>query len=89
MSPRQSFEEETRVRCMTSRYVMSNHAPLDSSAAMDRLLSALGEQLFSAGHEYDLIVIGGSALLALGLLSRPTQDIDVGRRKALLGPPSA
>jgi uncharacterized nucleotidyltransferase DUF6036 len=27
--------------------------------------------------EYDLIVIGGSALLALGLVSRSTQDIDV------------
>jgi hypothetical protein len=56
---------------------MSSNAPFESSAEMDRLLSALGEQLSSGGHEYDLIVIGGSALLALGLLSRPTQDIDV------------
>jgi hypothetical protein len=29
------------------------------------------------GHEYDLVVIGGSALLALGLVSRSTQDVDV------------
>lgn len=29
------------------------------------------------GHTYDLIVIGGSALLALGLVSRSTEDVDV------------
>jgi hypothetical protein len=53
------------------------NAHLDSAAAADRLLSALSEQLSLAGHEYDLIVIGGSALLALGLVSRSTQDVDV------------
>jgi hypothetical protein len=50
---------------------------IDSAATADRLLAALGEQLSLAGHEYDLIVIGGSALLALGLVSRSTQDVDV------------
>lgn len=56
---------------------MSGDAHLDSAAATDRLLYALGEQLSRTGHAYDLIVIGGSALLALGLVSRSTQDVDV------------
>jgi hypothetical protein len=56
---------------------MSGDAHLDSAAATDRLLSALSEQLSLTGHEYDLIVIGGSALLALGLVSRSTQDVDL------------
>jgi hypothetical protein len=56
---------------------MSGDAKLDSAAATDRLLSALSEQLSVTDHEYDLIVIGGSALLALGLISRSTQDVDV------------
>jgi hypothetical protein len=56
---------------------MSGDAHFDSAAATDRLLWALGEQLSLTGHDYDLIVIGGSALLALGLLSRLTRDVDV------------
>jgi hypothetical protein len=55
---------------------MSGNANLDSAAATDRLLSALSEQLSLTRHEYDLIVIGGSALLALGLVSCSTQDVD-------------
>lgn len=56
---------------------MASSATIDSPEAADRLLTALGEQLSLAGYEYDLIVIGGSALLALGLVSRSTQDVDV------------
>jgi hypothetical protein len=56
---------------------MSGDAHLDSSDAADRLLFALAEQLARTGHEYDLIVIGGSALLALGLVSRSTRDVDI------------
>lgn len=56
---------------------MSGDARINSAEAADRLLSALGEQLALAGEKYDLIVIGGSALLALDLVSRPTRDIDV------------
>jgi len=56
---------------------MSGNAHLDSAGATDRLLFALSEQLSLLGHSYDLIVIGGSALLALGLVSRSTQDVDV------------
>jgi hypothetical protein len=43
----------------------------------DALFSALGEQLTAAGERYELVVIGGSGLLALGLIERSTRDIDI------------
>jgi hypothetical protein len=43
----------------------------------DELLFALGEQLAAANQRFDLVVIGGSALLALGLVERATRDVDV------------
>lgn len=43
----------------------------------DELLSALGEQLAAAEQQFDIVVIGGSALLALGLVERATRDVDV------------
>jgi hypothetical protein len=55
----------------------------------DALLSALGEQLAAQGAALDLVVIGGSALLAVGLITRPTRDIDVLallRRETLIDP---
>lgn len=42
-----------------------------------RLLDALGEQLERLDASYDIVVVGGSALLALGLVTRPTKDVDV------------
>lgn len=42
-----------------------------------QLLDALGEQLVVLGVDYELVVVGGSALLALGLVTRPTQDVDL------------
>jgi hypothetical protein len=41
------------------------------------ILGALGEQLAARGERYELVVIGGSALLALGLVERTTKDVDV------------
>lgn len=35
-------------------------------------LAALSEQLHVAGERYELVVIGGSGLLALGLIDRIT-----------------
>jgi hypothetical protein len=55
---------------------MSNN-PIDTSQAADQILNALGEQLAARGAPYTLAVVGGSALLALGLISRPTRDVDV------------
>jgi hypothetical protein len=50
---------------------------IENSKAADQLLNALGEQLAARGAPYTLAVVGGSALLALGLISRPTRDVDV------------
>lgn len=48
-----------------------------SKDAASRLLSALGEQLNAEGQRYELVVIGGSGLLALGLIERSTRDVDL------------
>src|ERR1700743_2059269 len=43
----------------------------------DVFLGALGEQLAARGERFELVVIGGSALLALGLVERTTKDVDI------------
>ena len=43
----------------------------------DQLLFALGEQLAVRGEHYNIAVVGGSALLALGLVARATRDVDI------------
>jgi Nucleotidyltransferase of unknown function (DUF6036) len=48
-----------------------------SKEATDRLLSALSEQVAALGQRFELVVVGGSALLALGLITRPTRDVDL------------
>jgi hypothetical protein len=40
-------------------------------------LSALGQLLAERGLRYELLAIGGGALQLLGLITRPTRDIDV------------
>jgi hypothetical protein len=55
---------------------MSTSRPIDAEA-VDVLLSALSEQLALRGMRYSIVVVGGSALLALGLISRATRDVDV------------
>ncbi|HKF83409.1 MAG TPA: DUF6036 family nucleotidyltransferase [Solirubrobacterales bacterium] len=50
---------------------------ITSRDRMDQLLSALGEQLASADARYELVVIGGSGLLALGIVERATRDVDI------------
>jgi hypothetical protein len=41
------------------------------------VLGALGEQLALAGFPVHIVVIGGSGLVAIGTVSRPTRDVDV------------
>jgi hypothetical protein len=41
------------------------------------ILDALAEQLQSLGEQLELVVIGGSALTALGLVRRATRDVDL------------
>jgi hypothetical protein len=43
----------------------------------DRLFTALSEQLARQGARWEIVVIGGAALSALGLVSRTTADVDV------------
>ena len=45
--------------------------------SVDRVLAALGEQLWARSERFELIVVGGSALLALGLVERTTRDVDI------------
>jgi hypothetical protein len=44
---------------------------------LQQALAFLGEVLRERGRRYELVVIGGSALLLLGLHIRPTRDLDV------------
>ena len=44
---------------------------------IDEALSALGELLGAAGTPFEIVVIGGAALQVLGLVVRPTADVDV------------
>jgi hypothetical protein len=55
----------------------ASHEHIASVDAAHSLLQALGEQLGAAGVSFDLVVIGGSALLVRGLIERATQDVDV------------
>jgi len=50
---------------------------ISTSQAADELLDALGDQLEQMRARYELVVVGGSALLALGLVSRATRDVDL------------
>jgi hypothetical protein len=40
-------------------------------------LQTLGELLAARAQHYDIVVIGGGALLLLGLIDRPTRDLDI------------
>jgi hypothetical protein len=40
-------------------------------------LSTLGTLLQERGHAYDIVLIGGGALMLAGLIERPTKDLDV------------
>jgi hypothetical protein len=55
---------------------MSASTSFDAGQA-DTLLGALGEQLALREERYTLVVVGGSALLTLGLVARTTRDVDV------------
>jgi hypothetical protein len=50
---------------------------ITSRSRAHELLAALGEQLAAVGHQCELVVIGGSALLALGVIDRVTRDVDL------------
>jgi hypothetical protein len=43
---------------------------------LDEALRTLGEVLEARGLTYEIVAIGGSALMLLGLINRPTRDLD-------------
>lgn len=45
--------------------------------SVERALETLGNVLEQRRLEYEIVVVGGSALLLLGLIRRPTRDLDV------------
>jgi hypothetical protein len=53
------------------------YSSIDTTQAADDILDALGEQLAAQNECFAIAVVGGSALLALGLVSRATRDVDV------------
>lgn len=48
-----------------------------TAGTLDVLLGALGEQLGALDGQIEIVVIGGSALAALGLVQRATRDVDL------------
>ena len=48
-----------------------------TSSSLDAALEALGEVLAARQLGYELVAVGGSGLMLLGLLDRPTRDIDI------------
>lgn len=44
---------------------------------LNEALYVLGELLQDEGEAFDIVLIGGGALLLLGLIDRPTKDLDV------------
>jgi hypothetical protein len=65
----QSFDFSFRVIYIP--VMMFDHATLEQA------LDTLGEILAARGEHHDLAVVGGGALLILGLIERPTRDLDV------------
>lgn len=44
---------------------------------LDDALMQLGSLLAERGHAFDVVIIGGGGLQLLGLISRPTEDVDL------------
>jgi len=55
----------------------TDDVPNLTPARSDVVLHALEEQLRTSGESFELVVIGGTALQALGIVDRSTKDVDV------------
>ena len=49
----------------------------ERDADLDEALRALGTLLADRGLEYSVLLVGGGTLMLLGLITRPTKDLDV------------
>ena len=47
------------------------------SVAIDDSLRRVGELLAYGGHSYAIVILGGAALNLLGIVERPTTDVDI------------
>ncbi len=45
--------------------------------SLEQALAGLGALLASRGHQFELVAVGASSLMLLGLLRRPTRDLDI------------
>ena len=46
-------------------------------SSLEEALQLLGELLADRGHAYDVVVVGGGGLQLLGIIERPTRDVDL------------
>jgi hypothetical protein len=46
-------------------------------AQLDEALKMLGDLLADRGHHYEVVAIGGGALQLIGIIDRPTKDLDL------------
>jgi hypothetical protein len=44
---------------------------------LEESLMVLGESLAGRGVAFEIVAVGGGSLLLLGLISRPTADLDI------------
>ena len=48
-----------------------------NQSLLEESLAVLGESLAERGVTFEIVAVGGGSLLLLGLISRPTADLDV------------
>jgi hypothetical protein len=46
-------------------------------STLEEALEMLGQLLLDRGHQYEVVAIGGGGLLLIGLIDRPTKDLDL------------
>ena len=51
--------------------------PTFNQKSLNQALSELGKLLLDKNQYYEIVVIGGGGLLLLGLITRPTRDLDL------------
>ncbi len=47
------------------------------ATGLEEALAMLGQLLSDRGHRFDVVAIGGGGLLLLGVIERPTKDLDL------------
>jgi len=50
---------------------------LQNNSDVETALQRVGELLDADGHAYAIVILGGAALNLLGIVQRPTTDVDI------------